>query len=201
VIGAGDDLARAARSLDRRGFLRLAGLAAAAGVLPGGCGGVPEPLAPPAGLSLSALRARDYATFTAAALRVVGPQGAGLIRSRTVDVGRLADELLARSPSVAAALSQALVVLEFGVWPLVDKVRPFTALSGPAQDAVLADLARSRLAVKRALFGGVRSLVLSAFYGAPLTRSLSGYPGPFGVGAITVADAMASPETGSPAPF
>jgi hypothetical protein len=191
VTGATHDLARAARALDRRGFLRLAGLAAAAGVLPGGCGGVPETLAPPGGLSLSALRPREYATLTAAALRVVGPRGAELIRSRTVDVGRLADELLARSPAVAGALSQALVVLEFGVWPLVAKLRRFTELSGQAQDAVLADLASSRLAVKRALYGGVRSLVLSAFYGAPQTRSLTGYPGPFGLGTVTVVDGLA----------
>lgn len=161
-------------------------------MLPGGCGGVPETLAPPAGLSLSALRPCDYATLPAAALRVVGPRGAELIFSRTVDVGRLADELLARSPAVAGALSQALVVLEFGVWPLVAKLRPFTQLSGQAQDAVLTDLARSRLAVKHALYGGVRSLaLLSAFYGAPQTRSLSGYPGPFGVGAVTVSDGLA----------
>ena len=199
MTGVPHDLARVARSLDR-GFLRLAGIAAAAGVLPGGCGGVPETLAPPADLSLLALRPREYATFTAAALRIVGPCGAERIRSRTVDVGRLADELLAGSPAVAGALSQALVVLEFGVWPLVAKLRRFTELSGQAQDAVLADLASSRLAVKRALYDGVRSLVLSAFYGAPQTRSLTGYPGPFGLGTVTVADGLA-PEALSSGPL
>jgi hypothetical protein len=89
-----------------------------------------------------------------------------------------------------AAGSQALVVLEFGVWPIVDKVRPFTSLSGQAQDAVLADLARSGWRW-RALYGGVRSLVLSAFYGATPTWPLSNYPGPFGLGAVTIADALA----------
>lgn len=185
------DLARAARPLDRRSFLRFVGVVAAAGVLPSGCGGVPSTLAPPADLSLAVLRPRDYATLTAAALRIVGPRGAALIDTRRVDVGRIADSLLARTPAVAAGLSQALVVLEFGVWPMVDKVRPFTSLSGQAQDAVLADLARSRLPVKRALYGGVRSLVLSGFYGAPPTWPLSDYPGPFGLGAVTIADALA----------
>ena len=70
-------------------------------------------------------------------------------------------------------------------------MRPFTSLSGQAQDAVLADLARSRLPVKRALYGGVRSLVLSAFYGATPAWPLSNYPGPFGLGAVTIADALA----------
>jgi hypothetical protein len=190
VTVATDDLALAARALDRRGFLRLAGLAAA-GVLPGGCGGVPETLVPPAGASLTVLRARDYATLTAVAMRLVGPQGAELIRSREIDVGQLADTLLARNPAVAGAFAQALVVLEFGVWPLVAKVRPFTDLSARAQDAVLDDLARSRLSLKRTLFGGVRALVLSAFYGSPRARPLSNYPGPFGLGTVSVTDALA----------
>jgi len=37
----------------------------------------------------------------------------------------------------------------------------------------------------------VRSLVLSAFYGATPTWPLSNYPGPFGLGAVTLADALA----------
>ena len=67
-----------------------------------------------------------------------------------------------------------------------------TGAGGAPIAALLADLARSRLAVKHALYGSVRSLaLLSAFYGAPQTRSLSGYPGPFGVGAVTVSDGLA----------
>jgi hypothetical protein len=185
------ELALAARRLDRRAFLRAAGMAAAAGLLPSGCGEVPDVYAPGRGDALAMLRPRDYATLTAAAMRLVGPDGAELIRSRTIDVGRLADGFLARSPTLAGPLGQALVVLEFGVWPLVAKVRPFTSLPPASQDAVLADLVASRLALKRALFGGVRSLALSAFYASPAARGLSGYPGPFGLGAVTIADAMA----------
>ena len=140
------DLARAARPLDRRSFLRFAGVAAAAGVLPSGCGGVPATLAPPADLSLAVLRPRAYATFTAAALRIVGPRGRRAhrhARRSTSDGSRTrCSRARRRWPRRS---SQALVVLEFGVWPLVDKVRPFTSLAGQAQDAVLADLARSRL--------------------------------------------------------
>ena len=104
----------------------------------------------------------------------------------------LADQLLAHSPTLAGPLSQGLAVLEFGVWPLVAKLRPFTSLSKEAQDHVLADLVRSHLETKRALYGAVRALVLSTFYGAPATRLLSGYPGPFGFGSVTVADGLES---------
>jgi hypothetical protein len=186
------DLQRAAAALDRRAFLKLAGIAAAAALLPAGCGGVPDLLAPPPDLRLAALSPRSYATLNAAAARIVGPQGGALVERRTVDVAALADQLLARSPSLARPLSQGLAVLEFGVWPVLAKLRPFTSLSDGAQDRVLADLARSRLETKRALYGGVRALVLSTFYGAPATRLLSGYPGPFGFGRVTIADGLES---------
>ena len=186
------DLQCAAAVLDRRAFLRVAGAVAAAGLLPAGCSGVPDLLAPPADLRLTALSPRAYATLNAAGARIVGPQGAALIERRTVDVAALADRLLAGSPALGVTLSQGLAVLEFGVWPLVAKLRPFTGLTAEAQDRVLADLAGSRLETKRALYGSVRALVLSTFYGAPATRLLSGYPGPFGFGTVTIADGLES---------
>ena len=184
------DLQRAAAALDRRAFLKAAGAVAAAGLLPAGCGGVPDLLAPPPDLRLAALSRRAYATVNAVGARIVGPQGAALIERRTVDVGALADQLLARNPVLAGLLSQGLAVLEFGVWPLVAKFRPFTSLSAEAQDRVLADLAGSHFETKRELFGAVRALVFSTFYGAPATRLLSGYPGPFGFGRVTIADGL-----------
>ena len=185
-----DDVSRAAAMLDRRGFLRLAGLAVAAGVVPAGCGGVPPPLAPGPDVALTTLSPRAYATLTAAAMQLVGPPGAALIEQREVDVGRLADRLLGSNPAAAAPIAQALTVLEFGVWPLLPKLRPFTALDAGGRDAVLHDLSASSLTLKRALFGGVRALALTAFYGAPETRPLTGYPGPFGAGGVAIADAM-----------
>ena len=184
------DLQRAAAALDRRAFLKAAGAVAAAGLLPAGCGGVPDLLAPPPDLRLAALSRRAYATVNAVGARIVGPQGAALIERRTVDVGALADQLLARNPVLAGLLSQGLAVLEFGVWPLVAKFRPFTSLSAEAQDRVLADIAGSHFETKRELFGAVRALVFSTFYGAPATRLLSGYPGPFGFGRVTIADGL-----------
>jgi hypothetical protein len=136
------------------------------------------------------LSPRTYAVFTAAAMRLVGPDGAAVIAKRTVDVGLLADDWLARTPSIASPLGQGLWLLELGVWPLVPKLRPFTALGGDAQDAVLADCMTSRSDMKRALFRGVRSLAMLTFYGAPATRTLTRFPGPFGDDTVMIADAM-----------
>jgi hypothetical protein len=177
--------------LERRVLLRSLGLAVGLACAPIGCSGVPASLRPPPDARLRALGPRTYAVFTAAALRIVGPAGAPLIADRRVDVGLLADQWLARTPAVAGPIDQALGLLEFGVWPLLGKLRPFTALDGAAQDAVLTECMRSRLETKRAVFRGVRALVLLAFYGSPATRPLTGFPGPFGAGAVTIADAMA----------
>lgn len=177
---ASAELARAAATLDRRAFLRLAASAAAAGFLPAGCGGVPPALAPPPDHTLEVLSPRAYATFTAVALRVIGPAATEMVATRTIDVGATADAWLARTPTLATPISQALAVLEFGVWPLVPKIHSFTALDASAQDRVLDDLMRSRLDIKNALFQGLRALSLLSFYSSPASRALTGYPGPFG---------------------
>jgi hypothetical protein len=187
-VSAARELSAAGAVLERRVFLRLVGMALGVGLLPSGCGGVPDALAPRSALGV--LTPRTYAVFTAAAMRLVGPRGAALIADRTVDVGLLADQWLARAPAVAGPLGQALLLLELGVWPLVGKVRPFTALDGGAQDTVLAECMTSRLDTKRALFRGIRSLAMVTFYGAPASHALIGFPGPFGDGTVTIADAM-----------
>ena len=79
--------------------------------------------------------------------------GEALIADRRVDAGAIADELLGRMPQVAGAVGTALTVLEFGVPPLVWKVRPFTSLGTDEQDGVLDDLMRSRFDLGRQLFG------------------------------------------------
>ena len=163
-------------ALDRRAFLRLAGLAAAAGLLPSGCSDSAPGLAPPVGLSLRFLTPRTYAVFTAAAARVVGPAGAQRIRERRLEPGARAEAFLASAPTLAPTLRQALLVLEFGVPPLLAKLRPFTALGAEAQDAILQELMSSRFATKRLLFGGVRSLALLACYGDPISREWIDYP-------------------------
>jgi len=163
-------------ALDRRGFLRLAGWAAASGLLPTGCGSAPAPLLPPPGLELRFLTPRTWAVFTAASARIVGPAGAERIAARRLAPGARAEAFLASAPTLAGSLRQALLVLEFGFPPLLAKLRPFTALAPAAQDRVLRELMDSRLATKRLLFAGVRSLALLACYGDPTSREWIDYP-------------------------
>ena len=184
------ELLRATVLLGRRRFLQTVGVVAGFGLVPSGCAGVPPSMAPPPSVKLGVLSPRTYAVFTAAASRIVGPRGAALIAARTVDVGTLADAWLARTPALAGPLGQALLVLELGVWPLVGKLRPFTALDGPSQDAVLGECMTSRIELKRSIFRGIRSLALLTFYGSAATQPLTGFPGPFGTGSVTIADAM-----------
>ena len=177
-------------ALDRRGFLRLAGTMAVAGMAPTGCGGGPSWLAPPADTTLHVLTPRTYAVFTAACARFAGPRVAELIAAGRMHPGRAADDWLARSPDVAAPLGQGLLLLEFGGWPLIAKLRPFTALDGDAQDRVLDELLHSRLVLKRTLWRGVRSFAMLAVYLAPEARALTAFPGPFGSAGVTIGDAM-----------
>ena len=182
---------RAARdlaTLDRRGFLRLLALAAAAGALPAGCSRAPVGLAAPPDLRF--LSARAWAVLNAAAARLVGPPGPALVAAGVVDPARRADAFLASAPSLAAPLEQALLALEFAVWPLVAKLRPFTRLAPEAQDGVLGELAGSRFATKRRVYGGIRSIALLGFYASGEARALVGYPIGASAPAATIADAM-----------
>jgi hypothetical protein len=163
-------------ALDRRAFLRLAGLAAGAAALGTGCGGVPPELLPPPGAALRHLTPRTWAVFTAAAARIAGPAGAQRIAAGRLQPGAHAEAFLASAPTLAAPLRQALLALEFGVPPLLAKLRPFTALAPSGQDAILDELMRSRFETKRLLFGGVRSLALLACYGDPASREWIDYP-------------------------
>ncbi len=172
-------------TLDRRAFLRLAGTAAALGILPVACAGATDPTP-----GLLVFTPRAYATFNAAASRIVGPRGAELIRAREVDPARAADDFASRNPSIAATLAAALAVLEWAPWPLVPKLRPFTSLDGSSQDHVLDALMRSRIDLFRDVFKGVKSLAVLMFYASPATRTLTGFPGPFGSAKVPIAAAM-----------
>ena len=187
-------LEEALAGLDRRAFLRLAAGLTAAGLLPTGCGGVPEALAPPPGLRLQVLSPRGYATLQAAVLRLVGSRAAGLVRAGRLDPAAAANGWLGRAPPLGAALGQGLVLLEWGMWPLLPKLRPFTRLDGAAQDRVLEDLMRSPWDLKRDLFKGLKSIAMLAVYSAAAVRPLVGHPGPFD--RVGIATAMRYPLGG-----
>lgn len=182
--------ARDLAALDRRGFLRLLAGAAGAGLLPVACSDAPEGRAPPDGVELALLSPRSYAVLNAAAARIAGPRGAALVHAGALDPARVADRFLADSPELAAPLAQALLGLEFAVWPLLGKLRPFTSLDDPERDAILQELMRSRLELKRMAFQGLRSVSLLGFYGALAEQRPAG----FDLGAIPpaarIADAM-----------
>jgi hypothetical protein len=167
--------ARDLAALDRRGFLRLAALAAASPWLAAGCARAPAGLAPPADLALVHLSPRGYAVLNAAAGAIAGPRGAVLVRERALDPGRAGERFLADAPELAAPLGHALLFLELAPWPLLAKLRPFTALSDPERDAVLRELMSSRLAAKRLVFAGLRSVSLLAFYGAAAEERPPGF--------------------------
>ena len=188
--GAERELSGALAQLDRRGFLKLTGAVAASGLLPAGCGSAPAELAPPAGLELRVLSHRTFATFEAAATRLLGPAARDRIRTDGQSIAAFGDARLARVPALAGLIQQALLALEFGIWPLVPKLRPFTALDEPGRDAVLHRLMTARLDLSRALFQGVRSMTWLAYYAQLGSHAAVRYPGPFGNAEAGVHDAM-----------
>jgi len=181
--------ARELAALDRRAFLRGLAVATAAGLLPAGCARAPSGVSAPEELRF--LTPRGYAVLNAAAARLAGPPAQELLARGAVDPALGAERFLAGAPGLAAPLGQALLVLELGVWPLPGKLRPFTALAPAEQDAILAELAGSRLALKRRIFGGVRALALLGFYADPAARATTGYPIGAAVPGAGIADAMA----------
>lgn len=188
-------------ALDRRGFLRLTGALAAAGLLPAGCGGAPPGLAPPAGLELRVLSPRGYATFQAFAMRLAGPRVAAAIEARELDPAGAADAWVARLPALGEALGQGLALLEWGVWPLLPKLGTFTGLGPEGQDRVIGNLLRSRASVKRDLYKGLKSLATLVVFTAPAVHPLVGFPGPFdSAGIATAMDDLAGEEPPSPPP-
>jgi hypothetical protein len=190
-------LATALGPLTRRRFLTLIGVAGGAGLLPAGCAGErPAWQRPPAGAEIRNLTPRQYAVLAAAIARLVGGEGAVWIAEGRVTPAATADAWLGTQPALAGALGQGLLLLEFGVYPLVAKLRPFTALGPAAQDEALADLASSELGLKRTLWRGLRSISYLTFYADPAVRPLIHHPGPFGRGAVPIAAAMAWKEPG-----
>jgi hypothetical protein len=183
-------LERALAPLSRRRFLALAGAVAAVGLLPRCAPDRPAWLRPSAGTTLRMLSERSFAVLTAATARLVGEPGAGWIAEGRVAPALAADAWLGALPHLAGPLAQGLLVLELGTFPLLPKLRPFTALAPESQDAVLGDLAVSQIGLKRDLYKGVRSLAFLTFYADPAVRPLISHPGPFGRGDVAIADAM-----------
>jgi hypothetical protein len=176
------DAGSASRSelpLSRRGFLvRSAGVSAVLAL--GACApqrdevydqllqGIPPP---------STLPAREYAVLRAVARRLV-PEVAGAPGADSVGAAvRIDRELAFHSPRLQNDLRDALRLIEW--WPLATRFARFTRLDPAAQDAELAAMATSRLAVRRSAFQGLKLLVVFFTYTRPETWSRIGYLGPW----------------------
>lgn len=181
------EAAEALAPLDRRTFLRLAGFVVGYGLLPTGCGGLPSALIPPADRPLAMLTPRGYATFQAFAMQLAGPRVAAGIADGTLAPASAADAWIARQPALGAALGQGLALLEWGVWPLLPKWRPFSALTERGRDRVLADLASSSWGWKRDLYRGLKSLASVVLYTDPSVRGLLALPAPFDAQGVQLA--------------
>jgi Gluconate 2-dehydrogenase subunit 3 len=173
-----DGLSR--RSLIKRGLLGGALLAA------GGVGflafreGAAVPL-PADGLLV--FTPAQFAVLDAVARRMVRPRP-GWPTVDEVGVARAADRIAARvEPSAQKELRQLLGLFDNGLaaFLLAGRTRPFTRLTGPEQDTVLADWRDSRLAVLRTGYAALRTLVLAGYYQSPSIWPAVGYGGPPGI--------------------
>ena len=165
--------------VSRRGFLvRSAGVSALLAL--GACApqrdevyhqllqGIPPP---------SALPMREYAILRAVARRLV-PEEPDAPGADSLGVAvRVDQELAFHSPRLQNDLRDALRLTEW--WPLATRFARFTRLDPAAQDAELAAMATSRLAVRRSAFQGLKLLVVFFTYTRPETWPLVGYQGPW----------------------
>lgn len=137
-------------------------------------------LLPPPAQGLLILDATEYAVLTSIAARMV-PGGEGFPKVQEVDVGVIADQILARSdPAVAKEVKQLLNLFENALAGFLfsGRIRPFTSLAAGDQDRVLQEWESSRLDIRRTGFSALRTLVIAGYFGSPLSWSAVHYPGP-----------------------
>lgn len=171
-------------NLDRRRFVRrgLVGgaLLAAAGTLPFAFRATR--LRAPRG-PLRLLTPGEYAVLAAAVGRIVPGDGAGpkWPSAEALDCAGKIDALMARvHPDVGNDFRRLLRLLESSAFGALQAgaPRPFTQSAPAEQDARLQGWRTSRLALLRSGYQAVKRLADAAYYAAPETFALVGYPGP-----------------------
>jgi hypothetical protein len=161
--------------VDRRGFLRSSaggGIAiAAASLLPAGCAR-DYPQASQDATSLQALTEKEYAVVRAAAeALVVGvPITAAVVAQRVDRELALAGEPMLKDFKMLTRLIEHLT-------PLSGKARRFTSLRVEDRLAYLRGWSRSRFALRRGGYYGLKGLVYYVTYTDPATRPLTGFAG------------------------
>ncbi|MBI2060007.1 MAG: hypothetical protein HYT87_09580 [Nitrospirae bacterium] len=173
------EIERAASILPRRGFLKLAGGAAVAGLLPTSCADLPRHLQVPPSRPLKVLKLWEYAFITAMTRRMLGRRPAEMIDAREVDPAVYLDDILPLlDPGIYEPLRYVFGLVEYFPWPILPKWGRFTRSSEEVQDRVLLDMQDSRSEVLRAAFTAFKLLSGPSFYAHPAAWKLMDYPGP-----------------------
>jgi hypothetical protein len=161
--------------MNRRSFLKR-GLLGGALLAVGGLGLWPSTRRFASRRPLKLFDERRFAIVAAIAARTVHAPGADPVEI----AHRVDDTLNSATPDVQGDFKQLLLLFDNALAGLVldGHLRPFTALSGEEQDAVLLAWRDSRLVLRRGGYHALRKLTLAAHYSQPSTWSSVGYPGP-----------------------
>jgi hypothetical protein len=163
--------------MDRRSFLRTtAGGSAAiafAAMLPAGRA-VDYPQAVSDGVTLQGLTAREYATVRAAAEALLAGtpvQPAKIAREIDREIGLIGDP-------IQSDMKTVLVLIEHLTF-LSGHISSFSSLSTSARLDVLNDWRDSRFALRRGVFGAIKSFVYFYAYADSATRGITHFAGPW----------------------
>jgi len=119
----------------------------------------------------------EYVVLVAVAARMLpeGPEGPATAAHRVAV--RVDRELGFHPPRLRQDVIGALRLIEW--WPLVARGARFSRLDARTQDAELAALVDSRLAVRRSAFQGLKFLVMFFHYSQDAAWAGTGYDGPW----------------------
>jgi hypothetical protein len=161
------DLTR--RQLLRTGFGGVLVLAFGA-VLPTGCTRY-SPVSRP----LKFLTRKEFAVITRAAVCILG-----LPDAPRNEIGYFIDGLLEELPPTLQRQARLMLrVVEHGTHLFDLKVKRFTRLTRPEQDAYLRGWMGSSLGARRVIFRALKTLAALGYYGQPQAWGAIGYDGPW----------------------
>ncbi len=161
----------------RRGFLRLAGATAALTAL--GQLRMLPPVAAAADRGARFFDPGETEILTRIAERMVysGDPAAPRVRD-TASIATIDALCAGLPPAVSEPLPLALRLFEYGPYFFDLSFARFTRMDDAACDASLEGWMRSRLALRRQAFTGLRNLCMLGYYSQPETWPLIGYRGP-----------------------
>jgi hypothetical protein len=131
--------------------------------------------------ALSYFSAKEAAILAALARRLCPAGGPGAPGADAVGLVALLDKALGSADEETikglrvgiAIFDNAFTGALFG-----ERLRPFSQLDAPAQDAVIRNWQNSKVAFRRTLMRGLGALLMSVYWGDPRSWSITGYGGP-----------------------